>query len=244
MNEKFDGFITRIGGKKRTLLLLFVVFTLIMSAIAFLVYARQYWQGFEFGDNTFRIISIDTKYDQKMILEDQNGNLLTFVEEAPSGTVLNRDFSVYYLNDVLGIINRGGERRGYIFSDGSRGHNQRNIALFGNREYALGHVPHFNVTQQRESILLNVLMNFYIGYTLPPVFILVTLVSLAIWLFYACWMFYRQEFHNVFGPFQRVWTARIEEERIANLDGKVSVIALIGQSIIIPILALVMIHVL
>ena len=234
LNEGFDKFINKIGGKGRVILLLLCAFIVIISTVAFLLHTAQQQRQFTFGGNTFSLVSIDRASQRNMILEDRHGNILTF--EAPG--------RVSYLNYTFSVFRGGLENtRNYTFSDGSRGNNSMNqrpgTIMRNPGEFPVGRVPHFNEMQQAESVALAMFADFYENYTETHVFVLAVIGSSILWFFCLLGTFFREGFHETFRPFKRVWQAEMIDQRLAELDGKVSVTALIVEFAIVVILAVI-----
>ena len=234
LNRNFDKFVKKIGGKKPAILLLLVVFAILISSVAFLTYANQQRQRFDFNNESFSLISIDRRFDHKMVLEDQHGNVLTF-------SASDSSFEISYLDDTFGVNRRLAGGLEYTFSDGSTGNNLRNQnpwAFSSNPQvFPVGLVPYFTDAQNAESVALATFINFYEDYTEAHVFVLIVIGSIAAWLFVLLGSFFREGFHGFFRPFQRVWQAEWEERRLAKLNGKVSVILLAIEFTIVVILA-------
>jgi len=240
LDKRFDEFVKKVGGKGRTILLLFVMFTVIISAVSYLFYISQQRRQFNFNGNTLGLVSIDREIDRKMILEDQYGNILTFTSWA------NR-FTISYLGNTFSVIGSF-DHHSFTFSDGSRGNNSRNqdprVFRSNAGYFPVGRVPHFTAMQQAESIILALLIDFYEGYMETHIFVLIVLASLVLWLFCLIGSFFREGIHKTFRPFKRVLHAEREDERLAVLAGKVSVTSLALKFVIMVIFAVVLIHLL
>ena len=65
------------------------------------------------------------------------------------------------------------------------------------------------------------------------IYLFTVLGSVVLWFICLLGAFYREAFHEIFGPFKRGWQAELEEARIERLGGKVSVALLVIEFVIV-----------
>ena len=241
LNAGFDKFVKKVG-KKYAILLLLGIFAVAVSIVVFSLHMMQQRMQFNFGGNTFGLISID-KASGSMILEDQNGIPLTFKQNGWT-------FSIFYLDDVFSV-SMGPIWRQYVFSDGSTASSEpinQNTEVFSwdgtfYLNFPAGQVPHFNDMQNAESAALAMFRNFYANYTEIHIYVLVAIGSFILWFFVVIKSFFREELHEMFRPFKKVWVAEWEDNKLAELGGKVSVawliVGLIVASSVFPLILLI-----
>jgi len=264
LNMGFDRFVQKIGGRVMGFRVTLALFALLMTLIAVTMYTMQQRTRFSWDNGTFSLVSIDRRSGRNIHLHDQQGNELIFTAIPEARTGRNTRFTVIYMGYAIEANIGYSDILTYSFSDGSSGNKSRNqnptphITRDGTRLYTpmylaiqqasagmypVGQVPHFNRLQQAESVLMSQLIDFYRNFTEPHYFVLTMLGSMLAWVIWAWFVFYREEIHYATRPFSSIWWAELTDQRIANLQGRASVIMLLIGFVLIGGLTVLLMYV-
>ena len=191
--ESFHAWVERVGGKKQAVIILCCAFTAVCAIIACCFHLWQRSFSLDFQGRTFRLMLIDKRNEQHMVLRDEFGNGLVLTQNELHGRSFYwgtiQEYSILIQEaSFLAPIRRFSV---YVFPQGRIYRYSDSSSV--ERQVQARFIEGLTGLQAAEHAALYDAIRIYERYVAPHMLVIVVLGSSLLWLLYVMMRFYNAE---------------------------------------------------